>query len=232
VGILARNMQDTLTVYGALIGKTIEWKEIPAENLKLSVNLYHKEMVSEEQRRYYSSLLDDLKTKGTTVTEIYREHTPHLPRVMKEEFREDLEDYLRSAGVQRKTLKEIIAYYEDNPSSMPYGIRHLTEAQSDAGRKSEVYLNAMKVRENEKQEMARQLDEFDACLMTGPTYQMHYAGFPSLSVPMCMGSDGMPRGLILYGADEEKLIRAAMTVEKFCSPIIPPYLPELSNEIG
>lgn len=36
--------------------------------------------------------------------------------------------------------------------------------------------------------------------------------------------DGMPRGMILYGADEMRLFEAALTLEKYCALVLMPNL--------
>ena len=65
---------------------------------------------------------------------------------------------------------------------------------------------------------------FDACVMTGPTSTMHMAGVPSAAIRPGMGSDGTPRGMILYGADDWRLFAAALTLETHCEPVAAPKL--------
>lgn len=66
------------------------------------------------------------------------------------------------------------------------------------------------------------LRDFDACLMTGPTNIMHFCGFPSVALRLGMGKDNTPRGMILYGADEKRLLSAALCIERFTQPVVWP----------
>lgn len=58
--------------------------------------------------------------------------------------------------------------------------------------------------------------------MTGPTEIPHFTGLPSMALRLCMTENGQPRGVILYGADEARLISAALTIESFCDPVVYP----------
>jgi hypothetical protein len=83
----------------------------------------------------------------------------------------------------------------------------------------------MAYRKSIRAELTESLSAFDACLMTGPTNIMHFIGFPSLAIRMCFDYDNnSPRGMILYGADERRLIAAALTIEKYCSELPLPKL--------
>ena len=109
---------------------------------------------------------------------------------------------------------------------MRYGIEYLRGALDGPSGKldDEIYLRALAERQRLGAQLAEDLKKYDACLMTGPTNVMHFLGFPSLALRLCMAKDGTPRGMILYGADEEKLYAAALTMEEYASPIPPPPL--------
>ena len=62
--------------------------------------------------------------------------------------------------------------------------------------------------------------------MTGPTSTMHLVGFPSLAIKLGMSKSGMPRGAILFGADERRLYAAALAMEKYCDTVTAPHLPD------
>ena len=68
----------------------------------------------------------------------------------------------------------------------------------------------------------QELKDVDACLMAGWSDIMHFAGLPSIALPLGMAQDGTPRGMILYGTDETRLLRAALAMETFAGPIAPP----------
>lgn len=76
-----------------------------------------------------------------------------------------------------------------------------------------------------RRELLEQLAPYDACLMTGPTNCMHFAGLPSVCVPFDVNEQGVLRGAILYGADERRLCAAARTIERFARPLPLPNLP-------
>ncbi len=55
----------------------------------------------------------------------------------------------------------------------------------------------------------------DAVIMTGPTSIMHFCGLPSVTVASNIIDEmGINRALIMYGADEQRLYSAALTIEK------------------
>ena len=53
---------------------------------------------------------------------------------------------------------------------------------------------------------------------------MHFAGLPSMAVPVGMADPESPVGILMYGLDERRLLAAALTVERFCSAITMPQL--------
>lgn len=65
-------------------------------------------------------------------------------------------------------------------------------------------------------------EKYDACIMTGPTNILHFKGLPSLVLKWCGGEEGIPRGIIPYGADERRILPAALTMENDCEPFSPP----------
>jgi len=67
--------------------------------------------------------------------------------------------------------------------------------------------------------MLEKLSGYDACLMTVPTNIMHFCGLPSLAIRLGVGADGIPRGLILYGADEQRLHAAALCIEAYTESV-------------
>jgi Asp-tRNA(Asn)/Glu-tRNA(Gln) amidotransferase A subunit family amidase len=143
------------------------------------------------------------------------------------EFRHDLEDYLSRSNAQRRTLEEIINYYETNPDQMmKYGHAYLRSALDGASGKLDdfAYIKALTERRSLRNLIIEKIRKYDACLMTGPTNIMHFIGLPSLALRLCMADDETPRGMILYGADERRLFAAALTIEKYCAPITMPKL--------
>jgi len=192
--------------------------------LRIAVNISGKEQVSAEQLGHYERLFAALRNAGTAFEEIEQPPTPLQRDIMRCEFREDLEAYLASSDTPVKTLAEIISLYESAPERMPYGIELLKEALP-CSTHDEAYLHAMHRRDIMRKELCAQLERFDAVVMTGPTNVMHFTGLPSLSLTLCADqTTGLPCGIILYGADETRLLRAALAIEKFCLPMPPPIL--------
>jgi hypothetical protein len=109
---------------------------------------------------------------------------------------------------------------------MKYCIAYLRDALDKAsGRRDDpVYLEALEERHQLRERLLESLRGGDACLMTGPTNIMHSVGFPSLALRLGRDADGTPRGMILYGPDERRLFGAALTIERYAAPVIPPVL--------
>ena len=51
---------------------------------------------------------------------------------------------------------------------------------------------------------------------------MHFSGFTSDALRLGMGKDNTPRGMILYGSDEKRLLSAALCIERFTQPVVWP----------
>lgn len=222
-GSLANNLTDTLRLYSAMRDDPLPALEaLPVNGLKIGVNTANQETVSDGQKQFLSDFLQTLRSCGGAVQSICQEPAPLLPVVMKYEFRPHLEDYLRTSAASRKTLAEIVAFYEAHPEAMKYGISLLKSALEDTpgGLQSPVYLDAMENRRIAIKKTAQELSGLDAVIMTGPTSIMHFCGFASLCiVGQRKNADGMRRGLILYGSDEIRLYRAALALEKLLKNI-------------
>ncbi|MBE6936282.1 MAG: amidase [Ruminococcaceae bacterium] len=223
-GPMTRTFSDALLLYAALKGES-PVKVAPADPAKLhiAVNTANLALVSEEQQGYDHEICAALHEKGARFTKIDQPFTPHLVSVMTGEFREDLERYLAASTAARRTMPQIIDYYRAHPEAQPYGISHLEDAVPyEHAVDSPAYRAAMAERPAIRERILTEIAPYDAVLMTGPTNIMHFCGLPSLAIPMCMGKDGAPRGMILYGADEQKLHAAALTIESICPGVTPP----------
>ena len=224
-GPIARNMADALLVYRGMGGSLPELQPTPPGRLRIAVNMANREHVAPAQLAAYERLLTRLHTAGAQVTEIDQPPTMHQVTIMRCEFRRDLEAYLKGSSAGLKTLAEIVARYEADPACRRYGMTHLTESLT-AGTGDEAYAAAMAERARQREAVLAELSGYDAVLLTGPTNVMHFTGLPSLTVPLCM--DGaLPKGAILYGADEGRLLSAALTIEGFCEGVKPPRLQRL-----
>ncbi|MEA4822863.1 MAG: amidase family protein [Clostridiaceae bacterium] len=227
-GPITRDLPDALLVYSCMKDEPLRPVEpLAPEKIRLAINTYNRDQVSEAQLARYDALLGALKTNHVQIAEVSHAHTKYQRDIMRCEFRHDLEEYLASSGAHRKTLEEIVRYYENNPEQMlKYGNAYLRDAlYSVSGNLDDIIYNeALAERTRLRSQIMECLCGYDACLMTGPTNIMHFTGLPSVALRLCMADDGTPRGLMLYGADERRLFAAALTIEQYCAPIIMPVL--------
>ena len=219
VGSLARDFSTALALYNAMRDAPLpKVQSCAASSLRIAVNTANNDMVSPGQKAFLHETLNRLRSRGATVREILQEPTPLQQIIMQWEFMPHLEDYLRSSAASRRTLREIVACYLENPGTMmKYGITLLQQAldKTPCGLRGEPYLQAMEQRERAIRVTRHELQDVDAVIMTGPTNIMHFCGLASVALAgQKTDGHGVPRGLILYGADELRLYRTAMTLEQ------------------
>lgn len=218
VGALANDLSGALALYSAMRDEPLPFLE-PAtiSTLRIGVNTANLPMVSTEQLSFARQAVSALREQGAEVGELLQEYAPQQRTIMQWEFKPHLEDYLRTSSAKRKTLAEIVAFYEAHPRRMmKYGITLLRQAllETPGGLSAEPYQTAMAVRDAERKRAAQLLATYDAVLMTGPTNIMHFCGMPSVCIRgQQKNSHGVSRCLILYGMDEYRLYRAALAVE-------------------
>ena len=222
-GAMAHNFSDALALYSAMRDEPLPQMEAaPTETLRLAVNTANRQMLSPGQRDFVEQTLATLQRQGASAEEIEQMPTGFQRVIMTWEFMPHLEAYLRTSQASRKTLREIVAYYEANPGTMmKYGITLLKRAldETPGGLTGEPYLEAMAARQTAIREVTQALADYDAVIMTGPTNIMHFCGLPSVTIAGCRTNDyGVRRGLILYGTDEFRLYRAALAIEKLLNP--------------
>lgn len=214
-GPLTRTLADAVRLYNAMRGEPAGApRAADAGRLRLAVNTFNKEMVSEAQMALYQRVLDALYRAGAEIKTVSHPYQPMQKDIMRCAFRHDLEAYLTDTKAKNRTLEQIVAQYESNPAQMPYGIG-LLRAALESDITDPAYARALNEREAARAMLAESLRGFDACLMTGPTNIMHFCGFPSVALRLGMGADGTPRGMILYGADERRLFAAALCIERY-----------------
>ncbi len=227
-GPMTRDLSDALLVYSCMKDNPMPPVDpIAPGALRLAVNVFNRDQVSDAQLARYDAVLQALKAACAQITEVTHAYTKYLRDVMRCEFRHDLEAYLSASGARRRTLREIIGYYEENPERMmKYGNACLREALDSASGNLDdsCYLKALAERAKLRAQVLASLHGCDACLMTGPTNIMHFIGLPSVALRLGMAEDGTPRGMILYGADEHRLFAAAQTIERVCAPVTMPRL--------
>ena len=228
VGVLARTTEDALLIYTAMREEPLgRVADIAPGELRLAVNGFKRELVSEGQMARYEGLLGRLRDAGARIGEVMQPYAPQQRVVMRWEFMPDVEAYLAGKKVRNRTLGEIRTEMDTRPAEMKrYGDDLLREAwlvHREPGGEA-AYREALAARDGMRRELLVELEGFDACLMTGPTNCMHFAGLPSVCVPFDVNEKGIPCGAILYGADERRLAAAARVIERFAREIPLPVL--------
>ena len=219
-GAMAQNVTDTLKLYSAMRDVPLpDIKPAFAGKLMIAVNVANACMNSEERKRYLEEVIKTFKDNGVTISEVNEPPTPELPAIMKREFGSGLETYLRKSGAGFKTLKQIVDYYEDHPDTMlKYGYDLLRGALFDSSQESiaeEEYQRAMKSRADEVRRITEEISDYDAVMITGPTYVNHLCGLPTITVAgSTLDTNGVRQAVMLYGKDEFRLYAAALAVEQ------------------
>ena len=224
-GALAHDLADAILLYSGMSEKPIEPVQSKSpKQLRIAVNTFNHDKVSANQLSKYEDLFKELRSDGAKIEQIVQPYSPYQRAVMQCEFKLELESYLAASAAKRKSLKDIIKFYEAEPDKrMPYGISMLTAAEGSCAEDA-IYQEAIRQRNVMRDQVQRELENYDVCVMTGPTNIMHFVGLPSLALELGMGEDGMPRGIIMYGANERRLLSAALTIEKYCLPVTAPKL--------
>ena len=218
-GAMARNLADTLKLYSAMRDEPLpELKPLGTDGLRIAVNRANWKTLQGRRKRFLNRLLKKLKVEGAVTGEVDQGAAPEMVTIMRWEFRPMLEDYLKKSTSERKTLAEIVAYYEANPDTMmKYGDTLLRAAldETPGGLQGKPYLEAMEARRGAIVQVSAEIDNYDAVLMTGPTSIMHFCGLPTVTVAGGIKDpNGVNEAVILYGKDEYRLYEAALAIEQ------------------
>ena len=218
-GAMARNLTDTLKLYSAMRDEPLpELNPLRTDELHIAVNRANGEAIQGSRKRFLNSLLEKLKAGGAATGEVDQGAAPEMVTIMRWEFRPMLEDYLAKSTAKRKTLAEIVAYYESNPDTMmKYGDTLLRAAlnETPGGLQGKPYLDALAARREAIAQVTAEIEHYDAVLMTGPTSIMHFCGLPTVTVAGSVKDpNGVNETVILYGKDEYRLYEAALAIEQ------------------
>ena len=218
-GAMARNMADALKLYSAMRDEPLpELKPLGTDGLRVAVNRANSKAFHGSRKRFLNSLLRKLRAGGAVIGEVDQGADPEMATIMRWEFRPMLEDYLAKSAAERKTLAEIVAYYEANPDTMmKYGDTLLRAALdgTPGGLQGKPYLDALEARREAIARVAAEIEGYDAVLMTGPTSIMHFCGLPTVTVAgRSKDPNGVNEAVILYGNDEYRLYEAALAIEQ------------------
>ena len=216
---MARNLTDTLKLYSAMRDEPLpELNPLRTDELHIAVNRANGEAIQGSRKRFLNSLLEKLKAGGAATGEVDQGAAPEMVTIMRWEFRPMLEDYLRKSTAKRKTLAEIVAYYESNPDTMmKYGDTLLRAAlnETPGGLQGKPYLDALAARREAIAQVTAEIEHYDAVLMTGPTSIMHFCGLPTVTVAGSVKDpNDVNETVILYGKDEYRLYEAALAIEQ------------------
>ena len=218
-GPMARTVADALRLYSAMRQEPLpEMGPARPEGLRLAVNLANADAAPKGQARFLKRFASRAAAAGAALAELTQGPAPEMKTIMQWEFKPMLEAYLEGSSASRKTLAEIVEYYESHPETMmKYGDLYLREALdgTPGGLRGRPYLDAMETRRETAERVRREIAEYDAVIMTGPTNIMHFCGLPSVTVSSDeKDENGVSRCVILYGTDEERLYRAALLTEE------------------
>lgn len=218
-GPMARNFADTLRLYSAMREEPLpELTATPLNTLRIGINLANSHILSREEQLFFHRLMDRMSAGGVTLGELTQMPALELSAIMQWEFRPALEAYLQGSSASRRTLGEIVAYYEAHPDTMlRYGDAYLRAAleETPGGLRGGPYLAAMETRRRAVDRVTEELRAYDAVLMTGPTNIMHFCGLPSVTVAGgWKNPNGVREAVILYGMEEYRLYRAALAMEQ------------------
>lgn len=217
-GAMAGCFSDALHLYSAMRDEPLPAVHAAsAGGLRFAVNTANRDRVSPGQTDFIANAVSALKANGAQIDFIEQGPSIHQRTIMQWEFRAHLEEYLLASCASRKTLREIVAYYEENPETMmKYGAVLLKRALEEApgGLQGAEYLQAMEKRAEAICVQGQAIAGYDAVIMTGPTNIMHFCGWPSVTVASKQKNEhGVARCLIMYGTNEERLYSAALAVE-------------------
>ena len=218
-GALADSLENALKLYSAMRDEALEKIE-PKKigKLQVAVNIANAEVLSDAENAFIRNTVEKIRAAGGQSCEVNQPPAPHLPIIMKYEFKPGLEEYLGESSASMKTLSEIVSYYEDHPETMmKYGASFLKAAllETPGGLKSPEYLDAVQIRKETIRKVTDEISGFDAVIMSGPTSMMHFCGFPTVTIASSERDEtGVNTALILYGTDEYRLYAAALAIEE------------------
>lgn len=213
IGIFTKDISDLKEVLKAVLkDKLVDLEE---KEKTLAINVCNRDLVSKQQLERYSIMINKLVNSGFDIQEICQESSQGIGELMLYDFSEDMNAYLKNTSNKIKTFKDLVDFYENNPKTMKiYGDESLLEAyeysvNGNETRKKEILEEKEVITKKVKEE----IKDFTAVLMTGPTSIMHYASCYSLSIPICVNDEGIPRSAILYSDDLSKLLSISSIIE-------------------
>lgn len=216
VGVMTKRFEDLIVVLNVVLEKKVIVKN--RRKIRLAVSNYGINNVFEEQLERYQTILSKVKN----VTYIDVAHTENLLELMKRDFSVSLNEYLSNHYSMIKNIGQLYdCYIADPERMMKYGASRIHESllrEVDPNNRIEIGKLVFEQKALKKS-FEKLLKEYDAVLMTGSDQSFHFANLPSIAIPIMVEKDGLPKGMILYGTNESKLLSAARFLLKFVKKI-------------
>lgn len=219
-GPLARSVRDLQLIDQAVRGSSGQpsSRQTVLSDLTIAVNTWQPD--GGPPPSVAADLLKQLRQAGCTIREIDWPASAALKIIMKYEFRQNLNAYLRQTNAPVSSLADLIEYNQTHAASaLRYGQTQLLEAEHDvsgSGCETE-YIAALADVEQQRALARDWLRDVDLCLMTAPNNAAHLCGLPSVSLPGGADTDGLPDGLVFCALDQDRLLNAAALIE----PLLP-----------
>ena len=215
-GPMTRNVEDAILIYEAMQGaKPKKWSKVSLRGKKIAINTWNRKLLSVEYNKAIDHLIDHLKEQKAIIEYVNLSASENLKQIMLYEFKFGLNQYLKDTKGSIRNLEQIIAFNEQHSEvALRYGQTYLLDAyHHTTGKLTDgTYLRIMEERKKTIEEMRKELEEYDACLLCAPNNLSHYLGLPTIALPHGLDLHGIPVGFIFTGVKEERLLRISLTI--------------------
>ena len=212
---------------------------MPTSLAGVRIGLVTPDVPESDEAVFHGTLLEALKAAHAHVIEI-----PMPARLSEEDvqaffeicyygFKNGVNQYLADTHAPFKTLDDILVFnQQDAADRIPYG-QHYLEASARSTLTAEGYAALVqRIRDTSRQRIENLLATHQvdllAAMNTSLDSGVNYcgAGYPALALPVGLGREGQPIGLMLVGTavSDALLIRTAFALEHQLLPMPPPIL--------
>lgn len=228
-GPMANCVEDAAILLEAMTGKKQEYlkgiRSFSFIGTRVGLNTAYIKYISKDRLSTLNNILRVLKNAGAIIVEdIDMRFNKELGNIMTYEFKHCLNHYLSTlnSGFPIKTLDDIIEYNKiNNTKALKYGQDKLINAKYKTSERmlEPAYLKAIIERQKTIDMIDRIMDlhNVDIIIDANIYHSLSaYAGFPSMTIPTGLGSDGIPTGTLLMTRryDESTLIKFAYALEQ------------------
>jgi amidase len=183
---------------------------------------------SSDEKHIYKKICKLLKSLGYELIEIEVPLFKSIDKIMKYEFKHDINKYLKDEKLNI-TLNNIISYNKKYPKeNLKYGQGVLLEAENEtSGLKNEqIYLDALLLRKQTINEVNAifEKNQIDVMYFINYTHLGPACGYPTLTLPVDYNKKGLPKGLYLLAPHykEGHLIELGYQIETNINQIFTP----------